>query len=252
MKPDSCASRHATISAMRLTIGLIIASSIALVSSAGLIAAETVSNPPCAGTDPFCYQPVVSSSLVAFEPVTVPKIATPIWLSAQPSTATRVVTYSVATRGTVTADFDEFKATAASVYNSSLGWSRLGVSFSEVATGGDFTLWLAEDVQVPSFSSSVCDSTYSCSTGRNVIINQTRWLNGSGAWNETGSALGNYRTMVLNHELGHWLGHGHRFCSSDGAPAPVMQQQSMSMQGCATNPWPLANELYAPNLGIRS
>ncbi|HVW34925.1 MAG TPA: DUF3152 domain-containing protein, partial [Acidimicrobiia bacterium] len=54
--------------------------------------------------------------------------------------------------------------------------------------------------------------------------------------------LAEYRAMVVNHETGHWLGFGHAFCSGPGQPAPVMQQQSMSLQGCAFNSWPLPSE----------
>jgi hypothetical protein len=230
----------------------------ALVSISGAalyLAFPVMAEAGCQATDPFCYQDRVVAHLDAFEVVAMPKIATPAWLVAQTAPAqpaTRQVSYSVATKGTVTADVDEFKATAASVYNNPLGWTRLGVSFVEVPEGGDFTLWLAEASQVPSFSPAGCDSTYSCAVGRNVIINQDRWLNGSDSWNNAGGVLADYRAMVLNHELGHWLGHGHRFCGATGAAAPLMQQQSISIQGCTTNPWPLANEMYSPKLGIRS
>jgi hypothetical protein len=49
--------------------------------------------------------------------------------------------------------------------------------------------------------------------------------------------------MVINHETGHWLGQGHRYCPRRGAYAPVMQQQSISLQGCRAHIWPRRNEI---------
>lgn len=228
--------------------------------SFGAQAQAEVPPTPCKDDQPFCYLPKLSKKLSVFTAVSVPKIATPQWLSSdtpqstnlEPAVGARQVTYTVAARGVVTADLDEFKSFAQTTYSSAQGWSRLGVSFTEVAEGGDFTLWLAEGATMTSFSATGCDSTYSCRVGRNVIINQTRWLEGSEPFINAGGDLSSYRTMVLNHELGHWLGHGHRYCASDGAEAPLMQQQSINMQGCKPNAWPLTNEIYAPSLGIRS
>jgi hypothetical protein len=50
--------------------------------------------------------------------------------------------------------------------------------------------------------------------------------------------------MVVNHETGHWLGHGHLGCGGAGRLAPVMMQQSKGLDGCKHNPWPLASELW--------
>lgn len=238
----------------KLTFVLLLSGLISSLVASVNVGAESGLRQSCKSSDPFCYEGQLLRRFQALQTVSFPKLATPAWLVAKttPQPVARQVTYSVASRGVMTADFAEFQATAVSVYNNSSGWSRLGISFAEVAEGGDFTLWLAQDTEVPSFSPSVCDSTYSCSVGRNVIINQTRWLNGSDAWNSAGGSLSDYRAMVLNHELGHWLGHGHRFCSTAGASAPVMQQQSIDLQGCSTNAWPLGHELYAPKLGIRS
>lgn len=52
-----------------------------------------------------------------------------------------------------------------------------------------------------------------------------------------------YRRAVVNHETGDWPGFGPAFCSAGGATAPIMQQQSISLQGCRANPWPTASEL---------
>ncbi len=203
--------------------------------------------------DAFCVSPLVSQKLETLESIQLPKIATPTWLGGQTATpATREVSYTIATKGSVRADFDEFKRQVSETLNSPLGWSRLGVKFTQVESGGDFHVWLTESSQVPSFSPTGCDTIVSCTVGANVIINETRWLNGSDSWNGAGGSLRDYRSMVVNHETGHWLGHGHEYCSGAGQPAPVMQQQTINMQGCKPNPWPLANEMYAPTLGIRS
>lgn len=201
----------------------------------------------------FCFQTRLQEQADVLGSVNLPKIATPDWMSSVVATPiVRTVSYSVATKGNINADLTEFKQLAAETLNSPNGWARLGVSFVQVDTGGDFVLWLAQDIEVPSFSPNGCDSTYSCAVGSDVIINQTRWQNGSDSWNAAGGSLRDYRQMVINHETGHWLGHGHRYCSGAGQIAPVMQQQSMDMQGCTPNPWPQPQELMSSRLGIRS
>ena len=57
-------------------------------------------------------------------------------------------------------------------------------------------------------------------------INQVRWKDASPSWNGAGKSLRDYRNLVVNHETGHWLGHGHLGCPGPGRLAPVMMQQS--------------------------
>jgi len=152
----------------------------------------------------------------------------------------RTYTYSVVTDGPVQSDLNEFRAVAASVYGDERSWHQAGINFVEVPDGGDFTLVLASAGEVPKYAPGVCDTVYSCQDGRFVVINDDRWAIGSLNWP---GPLFAYRVMVLNHELGHWLGLGHAYCDGPGQPAPVMQQQSINMQGCETNPWPLPWEL---------
>jgi hypothetical protein len=164
----------------------------------------------------------------------------------QPSSAAAPapqIVYTYEVRGLAnSSSLDSFAAAAASTYADTRGWNLGGsIAFRRVASGGHFTLWLAAASRVPGFGSP-CDSTYSCRVGRNVVVNETRWLTGSPAWNATGAPLAGYRQMVLNHETGHWLGFGHGFCGGSGQLAPVMQQQSISMQGCRPNSWPTASE----------
>jgi hypothetical protein len=162
----------------------------------------------------------------------------------QPATAAAPqIVYTYEVRGLAnSSSLESFAAAAATNYADGRGWNLGGsIAFRRVASGGNFTLWLAAASRVPGFGSP-CDSSYSCRVGRNVVINETRWLNGSPSWNATGASLANYRHMVLNHETGHWLGFDHGYCGGSGQLAPVMQQQSISMQGCRPNPWPTASE----------
>lgn len=151
-------------------------------------------------------------------------------------------TYDVAVWGSVKSSVGSFKALAAQTLADSRGWGAGGVSFQEVPSDGNFTLVLAEPSRVAS-AAPICSSVYSCRVGRNVIINDDRWRLATPSWNNASGSLRDYRHMVVNHEVGHWLGFGHRYCSGAGQLAPVMQQQSISLQGCKFNPWPIQSEI---------
>ena len=160
----------------------------------------------------------------------------------------KTVTYSVATRGHVSASLSTFKRLAQQTYDDPRGWRAMGVRFKRVSSGGDFTLVLSQASKVPSFSSA-CSSVYSCRVGRNVIINETRWQNATPVWDDENGSLRDYRHMVVNHETGHWFGRGHARCGGKGQLAPVMQQQSKGLGACRINPWPKRSELHAPRYG---
>ena len=157
-------------------------------------------------------------------------------------TERRVYTYSIATRGRVRANVQQFSTHVAHSLNDPRGWSLGGsIEFRQVRSGGNFTVWLATAGSVPSFS-SVCSANWSCRAGRNVIINETRWLYATPSWRAAGGSLDSYQHYVVVHEAGHWLGFGHANCPGRGRPAPTMQQQSKGLQGCRHNGWPVTGE----------
>lgn len=221
----------------------------------GLVAATLLQLAPLRahGTDAaeVCQTKTLACPVQASNTLTpqLSSLKSPALSAPSPVSASKTVTYDVTTRGAVTADLATFKAQAQQTLNDERGWSRMGIQFTEVASGGQFTLVLAAAGEVPSFSSG-CDSQYSCAVGRYVIINQDRWLGATNSWNQAGGSLRDYRHMVINHETGHWLGHGHESCPAAGQPAPVMQQQSINLQGCTFNPWPVQSELWSTRLGI--
>ena len=178
------------------------------------------------------------TAVVAWSAVAVGALGLPV---AGAATDPVVITYEVRGRGNVS-DLEVLAAEAAAVYADPRGWNLGGsLRFDRVPEGGDFTLWLAADDRMATFGGA-CDRQWSCRNGRHVVINEDRWLGSSDSWLAAAAPLSTYRQMVLNHETGHWLGFGHASCSRASSPAPVMQQQSMSLQGCAPNPWPLLTE----------
>jgi len=215
------------------------------VSAAALFVAAIISplSLQASGADNFSEE--LSAQLLADQPFLkitpdTPAVPKPDWYNKA------TITYTISKNGPV-ADLAEFSTLANATLNDPRGWSRLNVQFKQVASGGDFNLILSQPSALPSYSSG-CSVDWSCRAGNNVVINNDRWTGASTAWNSGGGSLRDYRHMVVNHEVGHWLGHDHASCGGAGKSAPLMQQQSIDLMGCTFNPWPLSGELYSSRL----
>lgn len=100
----------------------------------------------------------------------------------------------------------------------------------------DFTIFLATPGTVDRYCWPL--RTYgrvSCRAGDKVVLNAWRWAHGAAAY---GKDVATYRQYLVNHEVGHRLGHGHVGCPGKGKRAPVMMQQTKGVGSCKANPWP--------------
>ena len=157
----------------------------------------------------------------------------------------KVIYYKTLTWGTLNADFSDFKAKVAETLSDSRGWARAGLKFVEVSSGQDLNIILSNPANLE--ATPGCSGDLSCTTWNNeVIINDDRWLGGTEASRAGGMSTREYQHMVINHEVGHWLGHyAHETGCPNGGPAPIMLQQSTGLRGCSSfNAWPLDSELW--------
>ena len=123
--------------------------------------------------------------------------------------------------------------------NDARGWRGTeGVSFEQVddPAAADFTLSIA----TPTTTDALCApletiGMWNCRNGTNVVLNSDRWTYGT----PTFSSIDAYHIYVINHEVGHFLGHEHEYCAGAGLTSPVMAQQSRTREGgCTENGWP--------------
>lgn len=171
-----------------------------------------------------------------FTPVAVPQTTK--------ATSGRVVTYSLRVEGGMHAD----TAAIAKAFGSALldprGWQGVDhvrfvqVTPKQVAKGTkpQMKVLVASPHQVNKLCAPLpTHGDTSCDTSEHVVLNYKLWMRGVVYFK---GDVAKYREYMVNHEVGHALGHGHQLCSKKGAYAPVMQQQTLGLHGCKPWPWP--------------
>jgi hypothetical protein len=149
----------------------------------------------------------------------------------------RVTRIKVQVESGLPVDGQAFAKFVMSTLNDSRSWGHDGSrTFARTDGAYDVRIVLAS----PETSRSMCRpletlGRLSCRSGDAAVLTYYRWVN---AIPDYGRDRTGYRHYVVNHEVGHALGHGHVSCPGRGKPAPVMMQQTKGLLGCEPNPWP--------------
>ncbi|MFF4243527.1 DUF3152 domain-containing protein [Streptomyces sp. NPDC001822] len=119
-------------------------------------------------------------------------------------------------------------------------WTADGHDGFQLVSGGarDFVVVIASPATVDRICGAAGLKTQgevNCDVGSRVIVNLKRWNSGSPNFH---GPLADYRALIINHEVGHRIGHGHEGCPGPGRPAPAMMQQIDGLDGCLPNAWP--------------
>jgi Protein of unknown function (DUF3152) len=175
-------------------------------------------------------------------------VAVPAAALGTPPTAGRTVRWTLETEGGLGVDATSLATTVATVLADPRGWQTkdgvrfVNVSPAEAAKGTDVDLRIT--LASPDLTDRLCAplktrGQVSCHNGGRVVLNARRWLLGAEAY---GTDVAAYRTYLVNHEVGHGLGHGHAYCAGAGKVAPVMMQQTYGLKSCTAWPWPTAKK----------
>ena len=149
----------------------------------------------------------------------------------------RVVRVRVEVESGLDVDGQAFARFVLATLNDPRSWGHGGVlTFARTDGAATIRVVLAS----PDTSAAMCRplvtfGRLSCGSGNTAVLTLYRWVHAIPGY---GNDKTGYRRYVVNHEVGHTLGHGHVTCPGPGSLAPVMMQQTKGLNGCRPNPWP--------------
>ncbi|WP_235032661.1 DUF3152 domain-containing protein [Actinacidiphila yanglinensis] len=178
------------------------------------------------------------------KPSSVPKSGTGVFTTAHASGEASghgdIRRYKVEVEGGIQLSAGDAAREIAGILADPRGWENDGRDGFQLVSSGsaDFVIKIA----TPDTVDNICGAAglltrgeVNCDVGATVVVNLKRWILGSP---EFDGPIHDYRALIINHEVGHRIGHGHEGCPGTGKLAPVMMQQIKGLHGCKANAWP--------------
>ncbi|MGV9313240.1 DUF3152 domain-containing protein [Streptomyces sp. NPDC003691] len=154
-------------------------------------------------------------------------------------TGGRLIRYGVKLEHGTGLDADRVAAEIDGILRDPRGWTRGGAASFQRVDSPPYDMLV--HVVSPGTTDRLCGrwgldtrGEVNCANAPHLVVNVRRWVELSPQYR---GRPADYHALIINHEAGHVLGHGHRGCPGRGRPAPAMMQQIRGLKGCTANPW---------------
>lgn len=151
----------------------------------------------------------------------------------------RLIRYGVKVEDGTGLDADDTAAEIHGILADPRGWTRQGAASFQRVDSPPYDMLV--HVVSPGTTDELCGAwgldtggQVNCANAPHLVVNVRRWIELSDQYPDRPE---DYHALIINHEAGHVLGHGHRTCPGPGRPAPAMMQQIKGLKGCVANPW---------------
>ncbi|MEU5400509.1 DUF3152 domain-containing protein [Streptomyces sp. NPDC005963] len=151
----------------------------------------------------------------------------------------RLIRYGVSLEGGTSLNVDAIAAEVDGILRDPRGWTGKGEASFQRVDSPPYDMLV--HVASPATTDKLCGAwglntrgQVNCANRPDLVVNVRRWIELS---DQYPNRPDDYHALIINHEVGHVLGHGHRTCPGSGEPAPAMMQQIKGLKGCRANPW---------------